>query len=166
MTIIAGVTFRAAQPVGARCGFARITRDGRADNEWGWVDEIRPEMASLWDNTLDPKMTFAEHVDAKTKLKSLIQRAANGTLVVADDGDEARPIRRTIIELKPYIEGRRGAFGRPPRLMRLYFGEPDGLNRTLLGLHLATKGNGPAGVPEQSVAIDEAIARANRWAAA
>ncbi|MDR6691491.1 hypothetical protein J2X55_002414 [Microbacterium sp. 1154] len=158
--------YEPARPVGARCGFARIYDDGRPRNEWNWVSEARSEMDSLWDNTLDPLMSETEHADAREKLTQLLQKAKNGTLIVEVGGKEAVPIQWIIAELKPFIEGRRGLFGRAPRLMRLYFGEPAAREQMLLALHLANKTNGDEGSEEQDQAIAESIARAHRWAAA
>lgn len=140
--------------------------DGRPDNIWHWHEEVRPEMDALWDNRLDPALTWAEHQDYKAKLSSLLKKGARGTVYVAEARGEAHVIRNTILELRPLLESTRPAFNRVQRHLRLYFGEPQLPDHALLALHLDTKGDAQSGLEEQNEAISESFRRADAWAAA
>lgn len=161
--------YKPALPIGERCSHARVIHDGRASNEWDWsIDAMKAEMQSLWENKLDPRLTWAQHADYRGSLKTLIGKAKQGTLVISEySGADAKVIRDVILELRPALkEDARPAFGRRPRRLRLYYGEPAAMEFTLLGLHLDTKEAAESGKDEQNEAIEEAIQRAHAWARA
>lgn len=169
MRSVSYASYRPALPVGERCSHARVIHDGRAPNEWDWtIDAVKAEMQALWDNALDPRLTWAQHADYRGSLKTLIGKAKQGTLVISEhSGADAKVIRDVILELRPVLkEDARPAFGRRPRRLRLYYGEPATVEFVLLGLHLDTKEAAESGNNEQNEAIEEAIQRAHNWARA
>jgi len=145
-----------------------IAHDGRPDNQWRFeIQALRSEMAALRDNNLDPRLSWAQHLDYWQKLTLLIGRARYGVLKITDGPDaEAKVLRDVILELRPVLDSDRPAFGKRPRRLRLYYGEPDVPIYSLLALHLDTKEADGQGLDEQNVAIDEALRRAEEWAAA
>lgn len=158
-------SFAAHQPPCERCGHAQITHDGRPDNRWLLVAEFRAEMNALHANELDPALTYAEHEDYKALTRTLMKKARGGTVRFGGDRPEGLYIERTgfVIELRPTLE-RRPAFGRKPRLLRLYLAEPAEEQFRLLGLHLATKADSADGLHEQNESIDVAVGRGIAWA--
>lgn len=145
-----------------------IVHDGRPDNEWRFeILEVKGELDALRNNALDPRLSWAQHRDYWQKLGLLIARARYGVLRITDGSDaEAKVLRDTILELRPVLTSERPAFGKKPRKLRLYYGEPDLPNYCLLALHLDTKEASAEGRDEQNDAIAEALRRADEWAGA
>lgn len=122
-------------------------------------------MDDLHKNNLDPKLTWAEEKDYWQRLMGLLGKARGGMLVINESSAaDAKVIRGTILELRPLLGGTRRVFNRKPRLLRLYYGEPDGKPQMLLALHLSTKEADESGRDEQNEAIDESLQRADDWA--
>lgn len=120
-------------------------------------------MSALYDGSLDPRMTEAEEIEYFQQLGELIDDAKHGRTKFSSP-ETGKVLRDLIIELKPALEQVRPAFNRDPYLLRLYFGEPKGHERKLLGLKLAAKAPREAGLAEQTQHINEAIERADGWA--
>lgn len=156
-----------AKPVGGRCSHACLFHDGRKENTWDiGIQELRDEMAALKNNRLDPQLSHAQHIDYWSSLCTLTQRGVQGSLSIGRGGQfDADVLQDIILELKPSLGfGKRAAFGKRPRKLRLYFGEPLGREYVLLALHLDTKEADESGLDEQDDAIQEAIRRAHVWA--
>jgi hypothetical protein len=169
MTIVGASHYVPARPVGERCSHAVIVHDGRPDNKWCFeIDELREEMDALMHNRLDPNLTWAQHKDYWESLKRLVHRAEKGVLRITERPDaEAKVVGQIILELRPLLAvGDRLVFGRRPRRLRLYYGEPDARPHCLLALHLDTKEASEDGLAEQDEAIAESLRRANAWASA
>ncbi len=129
-----------------------------------WREEIvayTQEKDALRQGRLDPKLSPAEQIVMGSDIDWLETAAKMGKLNA--NGPEAKPIRNVIVRLAHARVPVR-AFGRVPRVPRLYLGEPRDLDKTLLPLHLATKEASEEGLEEQNQAIDEAISRARAWA--
>jgi hypothetical protein len=151
------------RPVGERCGHAQLVHDGRPDNDWNFaVREAWAEIDRLHNNDLDPQLTEAEHAEYANQLQILMLKARKGTVALGAS-DEGNVIRDLIVELKPRLEPRKSVFGRRPRLLRLYLGEPAIHPRMLLALRLSTKEDSEAGLDEQDHDIDLAISRVEEW---
>lgn len=149
--------------MGERCSHAQLSHDGRPDNAWNFdVREAHAEIDALHHNRLDPRLTDAEHAEYASQLRILMSRAMKGTVALGG-ADEGNVVRDLIIELKPRLEARRPVFGRRPRLVRLYFGEPAVQPRMLLALRLSTKEDSEYGLHEQDEDIDLAIERVEEW---
>ena len=161
-------SFVPARPVGMRCSHAVIHDDGRPRNKWSFeISDVRSEMDRLHANDLDPKLTWAEHKLYWEQVCILVGRAQAGRVRISERPDaDAKVLRDLILELRPVLQGGRPAFGRRPRQLRLYYGEPDHIQHCLLALHLDTKEADETGLEEQDDAIEEAIRRANAWAQA
>jgi hypothetical protein len=156
-------TYFPHEPVGSRCSHQLADSRPAKGNDWNFtVPGFRAEMEKLHENDLDPALTFAEHQDYQAKVKTLVHRAQQGTISF-DGGDEAKRIRNILVELKPKLEASRPAFGRKPRLLRLYLAEPRLHAYLLVALHLATKEASEAGLDEQDEAINTAVDRAYSW---
>jgi hypothetical protein len=151
------------RPVGERCGHAQLVHDGRPDNDWNFdVREAWAEIDGLHKNDLDPRLTDAEHAEYANQLKILMLKARTGTVALGAS-NEGTVIRDRLVELKPKLEARRQVFGRQPRLLRLYLGEPAVHPKMLLALRLSTKEDSEAGLHEQDEDIDLALERVERW---
>ncbi|ASD21486.1 hypothetical protein B7495_04765 [Cryobacterium sp. LW097] len=120
-------------------------------------------MDQLEENRLHPSLTWAEHQDYMAKLTGLMLKARLGQIAFGK-AEEGNHIRDTLVELKPRLESKRVAFGKKPRLLRLYVAEPARTPRLLVGLHLATKADSEGGLTEQNESIDVAMERAYSWA--
>lgn len=151
------------KPVGERCSHAQISHDGRPNNTWSFsVREAHAEINDLHNNALDPKLTFAEHVEYAGQLQQLMLKATLGTIVLSK-ALEGNVIRERLVELKPLLQQQRPAFGRKPRLLRLYFGEPEIHPQMLLALRLSTKEQSDSGLDEQNADIEMALQRVEDW---
>lgn len=151
-------------PHGCRCGHAQINQDDRPENIWDFsIDAVRDEMEALFSGQLHPKMSKAEQEEYFQQLRELIHDAQIGRVRFASP-ETGKVIRNLILELKPALEQTRPAFNRQPYLLRLYFGEPKGHDRKLLGLKLAAKAPREVGLAEQDQHIDQALVRATEWA--
>jgi hypothetical protein len=161
--VIQSKSYHPHRPLGERCGHAQIIHDGRPENDWYVkIPEFREEMDQLEENRLDPSLTWAEHHDYRAKLIALMLKAKLGQIVFGN-AEEGNCIRDTLVELKPRLEAERPAFGKKPRLLRLYLAEPASTPQLLVGLHLATKADSEGGLTEQNESIDIAMERAYSW---
>ena len=158
--------FEGERPIGARTSglkecispppFEWLTRE---------IPEYNQDMSDLGQNNFDPALAPQQHLDTLIRLLALMKAATAGTLTVG--ATEEYPVRTLstaveLLELRPYWE-KTGAI-KPPRLTRLYYGEPKEEPSNLLPLHIATKPNGPDIKSEQQQAIAEADSRASAWA--
>lgn len=162
------VSFVPATPVGERSSHAIFGSSPTRKNFWDWsIESLRTEMSRIHANNLDPKLTAAEHLDYWHQLKALIAKAEQGRVVISEGpGADAKVLHGMILELRPFLVSDRPAFGRIPRILRLYYGEPATVEHCLLGLHLDTKEANQSGLAEQNGAIEEAKTRAHDWACA
>lgn len=162
------IFFIPSQPVGGRCGAQPLGDDRAGQNHWCFViEDVREELRKLQQNEFDPALTWAQHKDLWESVRGLVAKARMRALHISDDHTaEAKVIRGLILELRPFLEGARPVFGRRPRQLRLYYGEPAAEEHCLLALHLDTKESDASGLQEQDDAIDEALRRAEIWAQA
>ena len=109
------------------------------------------------------RLSPAEHAEYAGQLQILMQKARTGTVKFVGRDAEGNVVGGYIVELKPRLRYAREVFGRRPRLLRLYLGEPALHPRKLLALRLATKEDSERGLREQDDDIDEAKVRAEAW---
>ncbi|MEN0022007.1 MAG: hypothetical protein AAGC61_01910 [Microbacterium sp.] len=168
MTVVRAIFFIPAQPIGGRCSWRGLNDDRTEENHWCFtIDEVREELRLLKENDFDPELNWAQHKDLWDSLKGLIHKAKDRRLHIADEPSaDAKVIRETILELRPFLGDSRPVFGKRPRILRLYYGEPAAEPGCLLALHLDTKEADASGRHEQNRAIEEALSRAERWARA
>lgn len=135
---------------------------GRPVNIWREdVQAYVEERDRFRSGRLDPKMSPAEQRVMSAEIDYLESTAIAGK--ARFDGQQAKAIRNVIVRLAHHRVPV-AAFGRKPRVARLYLGEPRHLDRTLLPLALATKEASEAGNEEQNETIRQAIERAREWA--
>ncbi|APX01169.1 hypothetical protein BWQ92_04990 [Arthrobacter sp. QXT-31] len=130
------------------------------------MPECGTEFSLLRDKKLDERMSEAAHADAFSKLSDLMAKARAGKIDFESRNPDAKvmelPGYAYIIELRPK-KGAATVFGKPARLVRLYYAEPLWLTDQLVALHLATKPDGQDVNSEQNAAIREAGYRADGW---
>lgn len=151
------------QPVGSRCYGALIAATDEVLHEWDYVAPARAEINDLHSNNLDPALTEAQQKEYASQLILLMHKAKVGRVKFTGKDAEGNVVGHTLVELKPRLAHVRPAFGRKPRLLRLYLGEPELHPRKLLALRLATKEDSERGLREQDADIAEAKARAEVW---
>lgn len=154
------------QPVGSRCYGALLAESADVVHEWDYVASARSEINDLHSNNLDPALTEAEQKEYASQLQLLMHKAKVGRIKFAGKDAEGNVVGHTLVELKPKLAQVRPAFGRRPRLLRLYLAEPAVHPRKLLALRLATKEDSQWGLTEQDADIAEAKARAEVWCSA
>lgn len=166
MSALAPVAYKPSKPVGARSASGRFDVEQIDHNTWIYeLEGAREEIDALYRNLLDPKLSPIEHREYWVELRELMTAAMRGRVIV-EPGGMATVIRDVILELRPRLAPSRTIFGRSPRLLRLYYGEPETHDDCLLALRLATKAADENGLEEQDEDIELAIDRANRWQAA
>lgn len=164
MTAVQRACYVAHEPVGSRCYGVGPDDGERPLGEWDFsVPEAHAEISALNDNRLDPKLSPAEHAEYASQLKILMHKARAGTVSFVGKDAEGNIVGEYLVELKPRLRYVREVFGRKPRLLRLYLGEPAVHPRKLLALGLATKEDSERGLYEQDDDIAEAQARAEAW---
>jgi len=163
MSVINRACYVPHEPVGSRCWAASLVEDTTVAFDWDYVAEARQEINDLHANALDPALTDAEHAEYASQLQLLMLKAKTGTVGFVGRDAEGNVVGGTIVELKPRLRQARPAFGRKPRLLRLYLGEPAIHPRMLLALRLATKADSEAGLREQDADIATAKLRAEAW---
>ncbi|WP_136051188.1 hypothetical protein [Microbacterium sp. K36] len=163
MSVLSRAYFIPHEPVGSRCYGALLADGGAVLHEWDYVEAARSEIGDLHANNLDPALTEAEQKEYASQLMLLMHKAKTGQVRFVGRDAEGNIVGRTLVELKPRLPQVRAAFGRRPRLLRLYLGEPAIHPRKLLALRLATKEDSAAGLDEQDADIAEAKARAEAW---
>ena len=163
MSAIARSCYVPHDPVGSRCWRALMSGDESGTHEWSFVSEARQEIDDLHANNLDPALTEAEQKEYAGQLILLMQKAKAGMVSFVGKDAEGNVVGGTLVELKPRLRHARTAFGKKPRLLRLYLGEPAVHPRSLLALRLATKEDSADGLSEQDVDIAVAKARAEAW---
>lgn len=157
--------FHPARPSGER-SCRRVADPFEATNEWDrTVAGFRAEMEALFECRLDDGMSEAEHADAFTQLNTMMQHASDALLDFDSEKPEAKVMERSdfVIELRPKPAPAL-PWGREPRVVRLYFAEPNLPPDKLVALHLGTK-EGDDRRGEQNASIDVATSRAHEWAA-
>ncbi|WP_405475705.1 hypothetical protein [Paenarthrobacter ilicis] len=111
-------------------------------------------------------MSEAEQADAFSKLSDVMAKARTGKVNFEARHPDAKTIELPgytyMLELRPK-KGAARAFGKPVRLIRLYYVEPLWLADQLIALHLATKWDAEDVAGEQNAAIREAGRRADAW---
>lgn len=158
--------YESERPIGARTSRA-LTGGSRFPMEWltREISEFNDEVVAMSANEFDPELSPQQLLDTITKLHELMIGASQGKCEVGPSNEyPARTLGGAgeLIELRPYWD--ETAAMRPPRLLRLYYGEPVIVPHGLLPLHLASKPNGPDTDLEQDAAIAEADTRATDWA--
>lgn len=164
MTAVQPACYIPHEPIGSRC-FGALGGEGSWPlGEWDFsVRDAHTEISALNDNSLDPRLSPAEHAEYANQLTLLMHKARTGTVRFVGREAEGNVVGRHTVELKPRLRYVREIFGRKPRLLRLYLGEPALHPRKLLALGLATKEASPAGLVEQDADIETAEARAEAW---
>ncbi|MCE0510382.1 hypothetical protein LVJ59_15135 [Microbacterium sp. KKR3/1] len=164
MTAVQRACYVPHEPVGSRCYGASLNGSEHQFAEWDFsVREAHAEIDALHSNSLDPKLSPAEHAEYASQLQILMHKARAGTVRFVGRDAEGNVVGGHIVELKPRLRYVREVFGRKPRLLRLYLGEPSVHPRMLLALGLATKEASLDGLSEQDADIAEAKARAEAW---
>ena len=152
-------------PVGMR-SCQNVHEDTGAVSKWQRVHDCGIEFAQLHDRNLDPAMSKAAQADAFSKISDLMAKARAGLIDFTSRNPEAKDIElpgyQYLLELRPK-RGAATAFGKPVRVVRLYYMEPQWLSDILLALHLATKPDGPDPDQEQNASIRVAGNRADEW---
>lgn len=154
----------ALTPLGSRA--SRALQDPGPPSRVNEIQHLYPcqgELAALEQNALDPHLSQAEHARICDALDELLELVWVGRISF----DGSYPMARTIdsapfFELRPLPEPV-SALRKAPRLARLYMAEPLASDKLILGLHLATKPNGPDTEHEQREAIREGCRRADLW---
>lgn len=152
-------------PIGCR-SCRNIAEHSDVENVWQRLEELLEEFDALREGRLDVGMTKPEHLDALSKLKILMNKAKRGVLDFGGRYPDAKSMDMLnhghILELRPLTMAARN-FGRVPRILRMYYVEPRWNDRSLLGLHMATKPDGFDQEGEQNRAIIESGIRADLW---
>lgn len=152
-------------PIGIR-SCQNFRQDNGLASKWQRVNDCGTELRLLRDKQLDLMMSEAAQADAFSKLSDLMAKARAGTIDFEARNPDAKvmelPGYTYMLELRPK-KGASTAFGKPARLVRLYYAEPLWLSDQLLALHLATKPDGQDTENEQNDAIREAGRRADEW---
>ncbi|QRY40821.1 hypothetical protein JVX92_00565 [Microbacterium hominis] len=157
--------YEPATPVGVRVGCGHFEPQRKPRNRWlNEVSAAGAEIAALRAGDLSPKMTDAEHEEYVEQLRELMLEARDGLITLGVNGT-GRELHGVILELKPRLEVQTPVFNRDPYLLRLYFGEPRNREACLLPLMLAAKAPRELGLAEQTIHIQQSIARAHQWAA-
>lgn len=144
-------------------------------NEWFHHSACEQDLTALASGTFaDPAMPETEQQRAMSELAELLRkcRCAQAKLpaeFATEQSCEIKPIQSVphLIEIRQAssASGRRPRFNDPrrPRIVRLYYCEPQQHRDILLGLHVATKpGNAPDVNDEQNEAIRTADGRVSQ----
>lgn len=166
---------RAVQPTGK---LSRKNAYGATEpnNRWGGHTEFVVELNAFKAAKLDDEMSEAAQRMAYSAISNLMTRGELGMLQFRhekrchpDAIDEADSINMRgceyMIELRqPHRTVQRPKFGKPARVMRLYYFEPDVSYLDLCGLHIASKPASEADIhEEQDDSISHAATRAMHW---
>ena len=158
--------YESERPLGARTS-RKLTNGSPFPVAWLLrdVSEFNDEVVKMHNNTFHPQLANQQLLETINKLFALMNDASAGTCEVgATNQFPSRTLSAAheLLELRPYWDDTDAI--RPPRLLRLYYGEPVLDPSGLLPLHLASKPKGPDVLHEQDAAIAEADDRATRWA--
>lgn len=151
------------EPVGAKS--RKNLRGGQEPNNTVcFHDALSSDWLKLHDGTFDDAMSESEQAFALSALRELMQKAIEGVAKFpqdcsareSHDADQIQMKDHTfLLELRqPHIRVPKPRFGKPRRVVRLYYFEPRLGDHDLYNLHIASK---PSGVKDEEREQDASI---------